>query len=288
MYQADIYRKNNTCTSCVFNGFKYISSYDLVFLSETWLSNKETMNFDIPGFCSELIPGNKTKNTTKGRYSGGLAFYYKNNLKNCTSIVKTNQTGILWIKVNEQLFPFDQELYICHIYVPPTDSKVLTSSNIDLYDQLEQDIIKYNDQGKVFVFGDLNARTATEKDFFDFDKYLDQNVLYANSFDIPSRANQDIILDYNGRTTLDLCKSTGLLIANGRLFNDTNIGKFTFCSHRGQSTVDYLLLNFEDFENISYFDILEQGLPKKRQGATRSDTKRQEAFKQFVVLKMSK
>ena len=24
VYQADIYRKNNTCTSCVFNGFKYI------------------------------------------------------------------------------------------------------------------------------------------------------------------------------------------------------------------------------------------------------------------------
>ena len=141
----------------------YISSYDLVFLSETWLSNKETMNFDIPGFCSELIPGNKTKNTTKGRYSGGLAFYYKNNLKNCISMVKTDQTGILWIKVNEHLFPFDQEVYICHIYVPPTDSKVLTSSNIDLYDQLEQDIIKYNDQGKVFVCGDLNARTATEK-----------------------------------------------------------------------------------------------------------------------------
>ena len=23
VYQADIYRKNNTCTSCVFNGFKY-------------------------------------------------------------------------------------------------------------------------------------------------------------------------------------------------------------------------------------------------------------------------
>ena len=24
VYQADIYKKNNTCTSCVFNGFKYI------------------------------------------------------------------------------------------------------------------------------------------------------------------------------------------------------------------------------------------------------------------------
>ena len=30
------------------------------------------------------------------------------------------------------------------------------------------------------------------------------------------------------------------------------------------------------------------GLPKKRQGATRSDTKCQEAFKQFLMLKMSK
>ena len=30
------------------------------------------------------------------------------------------------------------------------------------------------------------------------------------------------------------------------------------------------------------------GLPKKHQGATRSDTKRKEAFKQFLMLKMSK
>ena len=30
------------------------------------------------------------------------------------------------------------------------------------------------------------------------------------------------------------------------------------------------------------------GLPKKRQGATRNDTKRQETFKQFLMHKMSK
>ena len=36
MYQADIYRKNNTCTSCVFNGFKYIYNFrrkDFVYLN---------------------------------------------------------------------------------------------------------------------------------------------------------------------------------------------------------------------------------------------------------------
>ena len=55
---------------------------------------------------------------------------------------------------------------------------------------------------------------------------------------------------------IDLCQSTGLLIANGRLSDDMNIGKFTFCSHLEQRTVDYLLLNLTDFDTISYFDIL--------------------------------
>ena len=146
---------------------------------------------------------------------------------------------------------------MCNIYVPPTDSKVFNSSNIDLYDQLEQDIIKFNDLGKVFVYGDLNGRTSNDIDYFEFDKYLDQNSTFWNTFDIPTRVNKDRILDYNGRHLLDICQSTGLLIANGRLLKDRNIGKFTFCGHRGQSTVDYLLLNFQDFETLSYFDVLE-------------------------------
>ena len=64
------------------------------------------------------------------------------------------------------------------------------------------------------------------------------------------------MLDFNGLRLIDLCQSTGLLIANGRLSNDQNIGNFTFCSHLGQSAVDYLLMNFSDFRTISYFDIL--------------------------------
>ena len=71
------------------------------------------------------------------------------------------------------------------------------------------------------------------------------------------RINKDRILDYNGRYLIELCQSTGLLIANGRLLGDQNRGNFTFCSHQGQSTVDYLLLNFLDFETLSNFEILD-------------------------------
>ena len=44
---------------------EYISSYDLIFLSETWISNKDKINLDINGYNSEHLFGNKSKNTTK-------------------------------------------------------------------------------------------------------------------------------------------------------------------------------------------------------------------------------
>ena len=74
---------------------------------------------------------------------------------------------------------------------------------------------------------------------------------------IPERTNKDRVLDYNGLRLIDLCHTTGMLIANGRLLNNKYTGKFTFCSHIGQSTVDYLLMNFTDFNTLSYFDILD-------------------------------
>ena len=129
--------------------------------------------------------------------------------------------------------------------------------NIDLYDQLEQDIIKNNDLGKIYVSCDLNAHTSTAVDYFEYDKFLDQNLIFYNKVDVPSRANKDRVLDYYGRYLLELCQCTGLLIANGRLFNDKNTGNFTFYSHQGQSTVDYLLLNFCDFDTLSHFEISE-------------------------------
>ena len=101
---------------------------------------------------------------------------------------------------------------LCYIYVPPR-------LNLDLYEQLGTHIIKYNDIGKVFVMGDVNCRTSDGLDYFVFDKYIDQNLTFMNNCEIPVRVNQDRILDYNGRYFLDLCQSTGLLIANGRLFS---------------------------------------------------------------------
>ena len=234
-----------------------ISQYDLIFLNETWISNKDTTNLNINGYISEHIPGNKSKNTTKGRFSGGISFYYKNDLKNVVKVVEKLQSGIIWVKIDKSLFPFNQDVYICHLYVPPSSSKVLNISEVDILEQLELCIEKYDSIGKVYITGDFNCRTASSMDYIEFDKYIDQDFLIFDTSNIPKRSNQDSVLDYNGLRLLDLCQSTGLLIANGRISNDRNIGKFTFCSHIGQSTVDYLLLNLTDFNTIAYFNILD-------------------------------
>ena len=96
-------------------------------------------------------------------------------------------------------------------------SNVLKNSDIDIYDQIENGIIKYNNLGKVFVTGDFNSRTSDSIDYISFDKYLDQNLQFLNSVDIPLRKSQDRITNYNGLKLLKLCQCTGLLIANGRL-----------------------------------------------------------------------
>ena len=103
----------------------------------------------------------------------------------------------------------------------------------------------------MFVCGDLNGRTAEADDFSKFDMFLDSDSLFINtSNNIPLCSNKDRVLNYYGRYLLELCQPTGLLIAHGRIFGDQIFGKYTFCSNQGQSTVDYLLMNYCDFESL--------------------------------------
>ena len=90
------------------NGFlTYILNYDLVFLIEIRLSGKDAMYFDIYGYICEQIYGNKTRNISRGRLSGGITFYYKKELKPYIKVVQKEQFGIMFVKISSELFPFD-------------------------------------------------------------------------------------------------------------------------------------------------------------------------------------
>ena len=208
------------------------------------MTKKDHLNYDIKGYNSEHNFGNKSAGVKKGRYSGGISIYYKNCFKDKIKVLEKRQTGIMWIKISKDTFSFNQDVYICITYIPPSGSKVLRSNDIDIFEQLELDITKYKQLGKVYLTGDFNSRTSSESDCLDFDQYLDEEDSFINDFVLQPRVNKDHVLDAHGRRLLLLCQSSGLLIANGRVSEDTNEGEYTFASGNGLSVVDYLLASY--------------------------------------------
>ena len=167
-----------------------------------------------------------------------------------------NSTPYIHPRSDSRNWPRSSECYVGYLYAREKTSRVYRHEDIDYFELLESDIAKFQNLGKVLVTGDFNGRTGTNSDFIIYDRYIDagpDNSIQYN--DIPVRFNRDRAVDAYGRRLLELCKTTSLLIANGRLGSDSETGEFTFYGEKGCSTVDYLLLSFIDFETVSYFEI---------------------------------
>ena len=57
------------------------------------------------------IFGNKSPNARKGRLSGGISLYFRDNLTDKITVVEQNQSGIMWIKIRQELFEHNQDVY---------------------------------------------------------------------------------------------------------------------------------------------------------------------------------
>ena len=214
------------------------------------------INLEINGYKCDHVYGQKSRGVRKGRQSGGITVYFREELSDKISIVEKHDFGKMWIKISNELFHFNEDVYLCYIYIPPTNSKVLKDKDINFFDEIEKGLEKFDKLGKTYITGDFNSRTATLSDILDLDVY-DENdfqiILTLSS--LPERQKQDHVTDINGQRLITLCKSTSHIIANGRLLND-RLGNFTFCSTRGLSVTDYLLLNIFDIDSINNFEIL--------------------------------
>ena len=134
----------------------HINKYDEIFLSETWISSKHVDNLELQNFESYHIYGQKTCGVKKGRYSGGISVYYRSIYKDQISIVETNDNGIIWLKINQTLFHFNEDVFICNLYIPPTCSKVLRGRDFDFFEDIEIGLERYSEMGKTFIVGDFN------------------------------------------------------------------------------------------------------------------------------------
>ena len=59
----------------------------------------------------------------------------------------------------------------------------------------------------------------------------------------------------HGTQLIEFCKTTGILILNGRISHDRGIGCFTRDDKTGRSVVDYAIARPMTLKSVSYFNV---------------------------------
>ena len=249
----------------------YVNDFDIICLTET-----KTDYIDPASFTGYNVI-HATKLTDKYRYGGihGIAILLSNSLSGKYQLIpSTYSDSVMWVKLE---FGEDslEQLILGAVYVPHEGSKYHENT---IFDDIANDCIflkaKYN--APICLIGDFNARTGLLKDFVetaDFPIFqagpglnLDDAITSIDELEslgiCTRRINQDRATNNNGRQLIEMCKSLDLLVVNGRIGKDKNIGKFT-CD--GKSVIDYVIASAELFPQLLnfYVDSFDQFMSDK-------------------------
>lgn len=174
------------------------------------------------------------------------------------SICEVCEDTVLWLKISSVN---NEDTYICCFYIPPSCSSYYHLYDCDLFSDIEQQISKYSDLGRIFLIGDSNARTGDKNDFISDDTLHNSlNEKLSNLLDyssdqnelLPTRINPDTEVNDLGYKLINLCKSSGVRIVNGR-HPDGYSDSFTFQNRRGMTCIDYLLTRSDTFKFVEKF-----------------------------------
>ena len=123
--------------------------------------------------------------------------------------------------------------------------------------ELFEEVLEFQKKGEVIIQGDFNARTSVDSDTVTVDKYDDDFMIPVDNLaqNIQSRNSEDNVETNNrGKELLELCKSLGLVILNGRKTGDL-FGAYTSFQWNGNSVVDYVMASQSLYSSISYFQV---------------------------------
>ena len=225
-----------------------MSQNDLICFSETWRDPKDNLLLDLDANFTEFHePG--FKNHLGGRPSGGMSLLVRKSLIQHVSILFSDSYHF-WVRVEKAAFGWEQDLFFCCLYIPPSTSILLRTGQSLSLDTLQSECACYEKRGWVLLCGDFNARTNDVNDFIENDELddflpVDENYLPDQHLD--KRLNKDDSpLNTSGTAFIEFCKSSGYRIMNGRI-DKNNSCNYTYFSQNGCSTVDYSLSLHQNF-----------------------------------------
>ena len=222
-----------------------IEGRDIVGLCETHIHESILDKLAIPGYV-RVAYKNKQLKTKMNKGHGGLAVFVKEHLlRYVVPQINKNEDSI-WIKIKKEILDRKEDIFLATVYINPHKSNNADALRIH---NLYEEILDFKRKGHIIIQGDLNARTNTERDFILPDIFENENHLLS-TIELPNRNSQDNVkTDNRGNEILEVCKSLGLSIINGRKPGDI-YGAYTSIQWNGNSVVDYVISNRELFESI--------------------------------------
>ena len=159
-----IFKNSSGAKTCKLENeyFNEIMKSDIVFLSETHTSLSDPLSYD----NYKCYINCRSNEPSKKR--GGLAVFIKRQISTGITLVDKSMTEIMWFKLNAHFFGLERDLFICFLYISPSNSSFVQKRDLDkqIFSKLEADIAKYSLRGDIMLMGDLNAYiNCDEHDF---------------------------------------------------------------------------------------------------------------------------
>ena len=237
-----------------------VENFDVFCALETHIDS--TDNVDIQNY--EYF--SKNRGHSYKRKSGGIGVYVRKSISRFVVALENKSEYILWLKFDKHFLHIPEDLIFGAIYIPPENSRFFNNDDLN---EFEQEISHYScNNNFVMLAGDTNSRTGSMKDFVSTDRFtnellnidediqsdLDKYTILEN-LSIPlTRYSRDKKTNTHGHRLIQICQSNNIFIVNGRIYNDKELGKFTF---RDKSVIDYVLSTAEWFRYYSNFEIIE-------------------------------
>ena len=213
------------------------SDCDIFCVVETFLKNNETSV--IPGYT--YYSHNRTNICKKAKSgSGGVGIFIRNELLELFSVSILDDTveDLLWIKLSSLVNVRSDDVVLCVAYLPPSDS-VRNNDPEAFYCSLVEQVYAYQNEGRLFICGDLNSRVGDESDYIEgVDEVRPRDIL-------------EFTCNSNGDLLINFLVDCGLCMLNGRI----GVNEYTHVSHRGKSVVDYVLVPYEQLLRINSFEM---------------------------------
>ena len=141
---------------------KRIKRFDILCLQETLCGPCDTQNLNFKGY--KLIPLHR-KVSKNNRYYGGSLLLIKSNIRAGIKILDQRRGDKIWIKLCKDYFGLQKDLYTCFAYINPKNSPYILSADTDPFQEIEMEVMNYNNSGNILLAGDMNAKTCKAKDY---------------------------------------------------------------------------------------------------------------------------